>query len=208
MSISVFVAEDHPVYRQGLVDALSARPDLELVGEAEDGPAALDALRSLAPDVALVDLKMPGIDGVELVRQLSAGGSSTKVIVLSGHTESVLVFEAIDAGASGFLAKESAAKEICDAIVSAASGRKVFSPGLQDSLVEQMSRKGQGADLSSREREILVLVSEGLTTNQIGEQLNLAEGTVKTYVSRAYEKLGVNSRAAAIAEAMRRGILS
>jgi two-component system nitrate/nitrite response regulator NarL len=206
MPVRVFIAEDHPVYRRGLTDALNAGNGIDLVGEAGEGPEALERLRELEPDVALLDLQLPGLSGIEILKQLVAGASPTRVVLLSGHAEPALVFEAIDAGATGFLSKEESESEICKAVLAAAAGQTVLSPGMDADLVRQIGSHARRAELSGREREIMILMTEGLTSSEIALRLNLSEGTVKTYTARAYEKLGVTNRAAAVAEAMRRGI--
>jgi two-component system nitrate/nitrite response regulator NarL len=205
MTVTVFVAEDHPVFRKGLTDVLSESHGIELVGEADTGTEALKRLRELEPQIALLDLKLPGIDGIDVLRQLGKD-SPTRVVLLSMHVDAAIVFEAVNAGAIGYLSKDSAVAEIPHAVLAAAEGRRVLSPGLDEKLLDQIANRSRGAELSGREREIVRLLAEGLTRADIASRLHLGEGTVKTYIARAYEKLGVTSRAAAVAEAMRRGI--
>ena len=209
MATRVFVSEDHPVYREGLVESIRERPELELVGESADGLQALDRIRELRPDLALLDLRLPGLDGIEVLRALGEETLDTRVLLLSAYSDGALVYEALEAGAAGYISKDAAASEIVAAIRSAAAGETVLSPGLQERLARQISRhEDQASQLSAREREIVTLIADGLSSCGIGERLHLSEGTVKTYTRRAFEKLGVSSRAAAIAEAMRRGILT
>jgi len=208
MATRVFVSEDHPVYREGLVESIRDRPELELVGESGDGVQTLDQIRELRPDLALLDLRLPGLDGIEVLRALADETVDTRVLLLSAYSDGALVYEALEAGAAGYISKDAAADEIVAAIRSAAAGETVLSPGLQERLARQIRRhESQCSDLSAREREIVTLIADGLSSGAIGEQLHLSEGTVKTYTRRAFEKLGVSTRAAAIAEAMRRGIL-
>lgn len=210
MATRVFVSEDHPVYREGLVESIRDRPGLELVGESGDGAQALERIRELRPDLALLDLRLPSLDGIEVLRALANDDETvdTRVLLLSAYSDGALVFEALEAGAAGYISKDAAADEILAAISSAASGETVLSPGLEQRLARQIHRhQSQASDLSAREREIVTLIADGLSSCGIGERLHLSEGTVKTYTRRAFEKLGVSSRAAAIAEAMRRGIL-
>jgi two-component system nitrate/nitrite response regulator NarL len=209
MATKVFITEDHPVYREGLVECIRDRVGLELVGEAEDGREALDRIRELEPDVALVDLKLPGLDGIDVAKAIRGEQLDTRVLMLSAYADGPLIYEAMQGGAAGYLTKEAEADEICDAIVAAGAGETVLSPDIEHRLVHQVRlRSERQSTLSGREREVLALVAEGLSSAEIGKRMHLSEGTVKTYIHRAYEKLGVSSRAAAIAEAMRRGILA
>lgn len=209
MATRVFVSEDHPVYREGLVESIRDCPELELVGESGDGLQALDRIRELRPDLALLDLRLPGLDGIGVLRALANETVDTRVLLLSAYSDGALVYEALEAGAAGYISKDAAVEEIIAAIRSAAAGETVLSPGLQQRLARQINRhERQSSQLSAREQEIVTLIADGLSSGAIGERLNLSEGTVKTYTRRAFEKLGVCSRAAAIAEAMRRGILT
>jgi two-component system nitrate/nitrite response regulator NarL len=210
MATQVFVAEDHPVYREGLVESIRERSELELVGEACDGREALDNIRELQPDVALLDLRLPELDAIAVLRELHDDPGPTRVVLLSAYSDGALIYEALEAGAAGYLSKDAAADQICAALVAAVEGETVLSEGLEQRLARQIAhRNGNGdSQLSGRESEILEQMAKGLSSTEIGAQLNLSQGTVKTYVRRAYEKLGVSSRGAAIAEAMRRGILS
>jgi two-component system, NarL family, nitrate/nitrite response regulator NarL len=205
----VFVSEDHPVYREGLVESIRGRPQLELVGEAADGAQAFDRIRELRPDVALLDLRLPVMDGIGVLKALRESDVETRVLLLSAYSEGALIYEAMQGGAAGYLSKDAPAAEICAAIEAAASGETVLSPGLDRKLATQISHQAdRNSRPSGREMEVLTLMADGLSSATIGERLHLSEGTVKTYVRRLYEKLGVCSRPAAIAEAMRRGILS
>lgn len=209
MATRVFVSEDHPVYREGLIESIRDCPELELVGESGDGLQTLDRIRELRPDLALLDLRLPGLDGIGVLRALADETVDTRVLLLSAYSDGALVYEALEAGAAGYLSKDSAAEEIFAAIRAAVAGETVLSPGLEQRLARQIHRhESQSSQLSAREQEIVTLIADGLSSGGIGERLHLSEGTVKTYTRRAYEKLGVSSRGAAIAEAMRRGILS
>jgi two-component system nitrate/nitrite response regulator NarL len=206
----VFVAEDHPVYRDGVVEAISGRPDLELAGACGDGRAALQQIRELKPDVALLDLKMPELTGIEVISALERDGIETRVVLLSAYTDGALVYEAVAAGAAGYLTKDSGRQTICDALIAVSRGETVFSPQLQSTLADQVRQRrtaDAGPRLTPREREILVLTSEGRSAREIAEELYLSPTTVKTHLGNLYEKLGVSDRAAAVAEAMRRRML-
>ncbi len=205
----VLIADDHPLYRDGLARHISERADLQLVGEAADGAQALDAIRDLRPDVAVVDLKMPRVDGIRVAAAAAQEAPGTRVMILSAYMESALVFRALAAGAQAFLSKDAGRSEVCDAIVAVARGEVVLAPGLQSGLVEEIrARAGDDSPpLTSREREVLELVAAGASAPEIGERLHLSTGTIKSHLGHLYDKLGVSDRAAAVAEAMRRGLL-
>lgn len=207
--ISVYVADDHPIYREGLVGAIKARPDLELVGEAENGRDALAEIRELQPQVAVLDLAMPELTGFEVLNAIQRDGLPTKVVVLSASDESESVFRAIAEGAVAYVPKDSGRSEVCDAIVAASRGEVVLSPGVQVGLASEIRSRGKNErpTLTARENEVLRLTAEGLSAPEIGFRLHIAAATVKTHMGSAYEKLGVSDRAAAVAEAMRQGLL-
>lgn len=205
----VLIADDHPLYRDGLARHISERSDLRLIGEAADGAEALNAIRDLRPDVAVVDLKMPRVDGIRVAAAASSETPETRVIILSAYLESALVFRALAAGAQAFLSKDADRSEVCDAIVAVARGDVVLPAGLHSGLVDEIrARAGDDSPpLTAREREVLELVASGASAPEIGERLHLSTGTIKSHLSHLYEKLGVSDRAAAVAEAMRRGLL-
>jgi two-component system nitrate/nitrite response regulator NarL len=207
-SVSVVVADDHPLYREGLAGAIRARPNLELVGEAADGDEALDLITALSPDVALLDVKMQ-TDGPAVLRHLQAERSPTRVVFLSAHLDSALVYSALEAGAVGFLSKRADRAAICDALEAAAQGEVVLSPETQTALGREirLNRREERPALTEREREVLALAAEGLSASAIGERLFLSPATVKTHLAHLYGKLGVSDRAAAVAEAFRRDLL-
>jgi two-component system, NarL family, nitrate/nitrite response regulator NarL len=208
--VRVMVADDHPIYREGIVRAVKERPDLELVGEAEDGRAALDEIKRVDPDVALLDIRMPGLEGPQVLNALQRDGVKTSVIFLSAFMEGELAYETVAAGARGYLSKESAREEICDAIVAVARGGTALAPEVQAGLAQQVQereRSDRPPRLTAREQEVLQLISEGLSAPEIGRRIHLSPTTVKSHLHKLYEKLGVSDRAAAVAEAMRRGLL-
>jgi two-component system, NarL family, nitrate/nitrite response regulator NarL len=206
---SVLVADDHPVFRQGLVDAIKRRPDLELAGEADTGRAALEAIRRLKPDVALIDIKMPALDGIQVVRAVVRDQLPTRVLFLSAYLERQTIYQAVEAGARGYLSKDSNAGAICDAVAAVARGQMVLAPETQAAIAEEIRERtpAEPNPLSQREREILSLTAEGRSASDIALLLYLSPATVKTHLRRIYQKLGVSDRAAAVAEAMRRGLL-
>jgi two-component system nitrate/nitrite response regulator NarL len=207
---TVLIADDHPLYREGLARAISGRPDLELVGEASDGRTALEQIQHLTPDVAVLDMRMPGLRGLEIVEALTRGGSATRVLVLSAAVESSLVYSAVAAGAAGYWSKDAERDAICDAIAAVARGERVLDPTLQSGVFSEIHAREVDTDrpvLTSREHEILSCIAQGKTAPAIGTELFLSTATVKTHLAHLYEKLGVSDRAAAVAEAMRRGLL-
>ena len=208
--VRVLVADDHPIYREGIIRAIKERPDLELVGEASDGREALEAIKSLDTDVALLDIRMPGLEGPQVLKALQRDGIKTNVIFLSAFMEGELAYETVAAGARGYLSKESSREEICDAIVAVARGGTALAPEAQAGLAEQVQEReriGDEPQLTPREREVLHLIAEGLSAPDIGRRIHLSPTTVKSHLHKLYEKLGVSDRAAAVAEAMRRGLL-
>lgn len=206
----VFVADDHPVYRDGMVRAISERPDFELVGEASNGRDALDAIGETKPDVALIDIRMPGLDGLEVLGAIRRDAETTQVLLLSAHLDSDLAYRAVAAGARGYLSKQAARHEICDGIATVADGGTAFATEVQTGLASELherERGQQGPVLTSREREVLKLVAAGHSAPEIAEQIHLSPATVKSHLQAIYDKLGVAERAAAVAEGMRRGFL-
>ena len=208
--VTVLVADDHPLFREGIARAVKERPDLELVGEAENGRDALEQIRALAPAVAVVDLRLPGLHGLEVLNAVRRDGLPTRILMLSASTEGPLVFEAVSAGAAGYLSKQADRTAVCDAVAAIARGESVLDPGVQTGLVAEVQSRGV-ADrrpvLTQREAEILGLIAEGRSAPDISRELYLSTATVKTHLGHLYEKLGVSDRAAAVAEAMRRGLL-
>jgi two-component system nitrate/nitrite response regulator NarL len=207
--IRVFVAEDHPLFRDGLTRMIKQRPAFELVGEAADGRAAIESLRQLVPDVALVDIQMPELDGLAVLNAVRRDGLATKVALLSGVFESGIVYKAVAAGACAILPKTAGPDAVAQAIVAVASGGTVLPPELHAGLAGEIRRRGEGGapQLSPREQEVLQLTAEGFSAPEIGERIFITAGTVKTHLQGVYQKLGVSDRAAAVAEGMRRGLL-
>jgi two-component system nitrate/nitrite response regulator NarL len=208
--VRVVVADDHPLFREGIERAVRERPELELVAGAADGREALERIRDLEPGVAVVDLKLPGLDGLQILNAVTRDGLPTRVLFLSASGDPEVVFRAVQGGAAGYFLKEADREAILDAIAAVARGRTVIDPNLQAGVFDQIRLRGTGDDrpiLTAREREVLTLMAEGLSGPQIADRLIVALPTVKTHQARLYEKLGVSERAAAVAEAMRRGLL-
>jgi two-component system, NarL family, nitrate/nitrite response regulator NarL len=208
--IRVVVADDHPLFREALDRAVRQRPELELVGAAPDGRAALEAIRELAPDVAVLDLRLPGLDGIQILNAVTRDRLATRTLILSASGDPEVVYRAVQGGAAGYFLKEADRDAILDAIAAVTRGRTAIDPTLQAGVFDQIRLRGTGEDrpiLTAREREVLALTADGLSAPQIAERLIVALPTVKTHQARLYEKLGVSERAAAVAEAMRRGLL-
>jgi two-component system, NarL family, nitrate/nitrite response regulator NarL len=207
--VRVVVADDHPLYRDGVVRALTASGRVDVVAQAEDGRGALEQIREHQPEVALIDYKLPSLDGVSVVHAVSRDGLPTRVLMLSAFTDSGLVYEALQTGASGYLPKEAKRDEIVDAVLACARGEVVIPPELTAGLVSEIRirRANDTPVLTDREREILNMIAAGKSLPEIAKELFLGVTTVKTHVHHLYEKLGVSDRAAAVAEAMRRRLI-
>mgnify|MGYP000471645043 CR=1 FL=1 len=193
----------------GVVRALTASGAIEVLAEADDGTSALEAIRTHKPQVALLDYRMPGMDGTEVAAAVLRDGLPTRVLLLSAHDEAEIVYRALQEGAAGFLPKESTRSELVNAILECAKGRDVVAPSLAAGLAGEIRRRAEpdAPVLSPREREVLQLIAKGATIPAMAKELYLAPSTGKTHVQRLYEKLGVGDRAAAVAEAMRRKLL-
>ena len=208
--VTVVVADDHPIYREGIVRAINERPDLDLVGEAADGRQALDQIQELAPQVAVLDIRMPGLDGTQVLSAMRRDGLETEVLFLSAFMEPELAYRTVASGARGYLSKESSRHEVCEAIVTIARGGTALAAEAQAGLareIQERERTGGRPQLTDREQEVLNFVAQGLSAPDIGKQIHLSTTTVKSHLHSLYEKLGVSDRAAAVAEAMRRGLL-
>jgi two-component system nitrate/nitrite response regulator NarL len=206
----VVVADDHPIYREGMVRAIGERVDLELVGEASSGRQALARIEREKPDIGLLDIRMPDLDGLEVLAAVMRDEFPTQILLLSAHLDSELAYRAVAAGAKGYLSKQAARAEICDAIVAVAGGGTAFASEVQSGLASELHQRqvaNGGPRLTAREREVLKLVAEGRSAPEIGRRIHLSPATVKSHLHALYEKLGVTERAAAVAEAMRRGLL-
>ena len=208
-NVRVVVGDDHPIYREGMVRALSMSGSVDVVGEADDGASALEMIKTHRPDVALLDYQMPGMDGGQVAAAVKRDELPTRVLLLSAHDESEIVYQALQQGAAGFLPKESTRTEIVKAVLDCAEGRDVVSPALVAGLAGEIRRRAEPSApvLSAREHEVLSCIARGQTIPAIAAELYVAPSTVKTHVQRLYEKLGVSDRAAAVAEAMRRRLL-
>jgi two-component system nitrate/nitrite response regulator NarL len=207
--VRVLVADDHPLYRDGVVRALSSSGQVEIVAEASDGRAALEQIQELLPDVALVDYKLPELDGVAVANAVARDALPTRVLLVSAFTDSGVVYQALETGAAGFVSKESRREQIVDAVLACARGENVVPPDIAAGLVSEIRLRKQDdrPALTQREQEILRLIAAGKSLPDIAKELYLGLTTVKTHVQHLYDKLGVSDRAAAVASAMRRGLI-
>jgi len=209
-AVRVLLADDHPVYRDGLARALRRRAELEIVAEAADGREALDAIRRLDPDVAVLDLQLPVLDGMAVLDAIQREQRRTRSVVLSAYDDSSRVYRSIASGARAYFTKTSPASAIGDAVVAVARGESLFPPEIHAGLASEIRMRRDLADrplLSPRELDVLRLAADGQTTADIGAQLHLSTATVKSHLRHVYEKLDVTDRAAAVAQALRRGLL-
>jgi DNA-binding NarL/FixJ family response regulator len=209
MGIRILIVDDHSVVRQGLQMFLRLDPELELVGEARNGLEAVEQARRLKPDVVLMDIMMPKMDGIEATRVIRQELPETEVIALTSVLEDEKVFAAIRAGAIGYLLKDTEAAELRHSIKAAAAGQVQLSPQAAARLLQE-ERKAQPPveELTPRELDVLQLVAEGLANKEIAHQLNIGEKTVKTHVSNILSKLGVLSRTQAAVLAVQKGLVS
>jgi two-component system, NarL family, nitrate/nitrite response regulator NarL len=194
---------------RGIVQEVKERPELELIGQAVDGRQALADLKVLDADVAVIDMRIPGLSGLDILAAAHRDGMRTRILILSAHLDSKLVYGAVAAGAAGYVSKEADRDAILDAVAAVARGEVVLDPGVQAGLADEIRRREvvERPALTAREREVLVLTADGLTAPEIATRLQLGVATVRSHLQNLYEKLGVSDRAAAVAAAMRGGLL-
>ncbi|MCA0331996.1 MAG: response regulator transcription factor [Actinobacteria bacterium] len=202
--IRVLVVDDHPVVRSGLVGLLGSEADVDVVGEADDGAAGVALAADLRPDVVLMDLRMPVLDGASATAQIVSAGTS-RVLVLTTYDTDADILRAVEAGATGYLLKDTPRDELVRAVRAAARGETVLAAPLAAKLMRQV--RG-GEQLTPRELEVLRLVAKGLSNGEIASELFIGEATVKTHLLHVFDKLGVSDRTAAVTTAMQRGILT
>jgi DNA-binding NarL/FixJ family response regulator len=205
--IRLLIADDHPVVRDGLSGMFTADPGFEVLGEAGDGVEAVRLAQALRPDVILMDLRMPEMDGVSAIAELARRGVPSRVLVLTTYDTDSHVLSAIEAGATGYLLTDAPRAELLRAVRAAARGEAVLSPSVATLLMGRV-RSPDAGPLSQRELEVLALVAGGSTNREAAARLFLSEATVKTHLLHIYAKLGVSDRAAAVAEAFNRGLLT
>ena len=212
--IRILIADDQELVRTGFRVVLDAEPDLEVVGEAADGLAALEATETLRPDVVLMDIRMPNLDGIEATRRIAAGDCSPRILILTTFDLDDYVYEALRAGASGFLLKDARAEELQQAVRMVASGDALLSPSITRRLIESYTRRppptmrpAPFAELTPRELEVLRLVARGLSNTEIAHELVVGDATVKTHVARIFSKLDLHDRAQAVVLAYESGLV-
>jgi DNA-binding NarL/FixJ family response regulator len=205
--IRIVLADDHPVVREGIRGMLQAYDDIEVVGQASSGPEAVSLVAALSPDLVLMDLRMPGGDGVAATRAIAAQHPSTRVVVLTTYETDQDILRAIEAGAAGYLLKDIAPAELARSVRAAASGETVLATSAATALLGRVQGRQAAPELSPQEVRVLRLAADGRTNAAIGAALFIGEATVKTYLSRAYEKLGVSDRTSAVRRALELGLL-
>lgn len=212
--IRVFIADDHAVLRAGLKMLIDAQPDMRVVGEAEDGEEAIERVVSLKPDIALLDINMPKLDGLEALRRLKAASSQSRVLMLSMYDDEGYLRRALETGAAGYILKKAADSELMSALRAVARGEVYIYPSLTHLLVNRYLGRVETrpsismVELTEREEEVLRLLAEGHTSEQVGRRLGLSAKTVDTYKARVMEKLELRSRVDLVRYALRHGLLN
>jgi NarL family two-component system response regulator YdfI len=212
--IRVLIADDHMIVREGLRLVLETADNIELVGEAADGAEAVDLIDSLEPDVVLMDLRMPGVDGLTAIERLRQKGTPTAIVILTTYSEDDLILRGLQAGARGYLLKDTDRQTLLDSIRAAARGETLLTSEITDRLLSRTEPQPpaeptvSGLDLTERELQVLAAVARGERNKEIAVGLGITERTVKAHLTNIYNKLGVDCRAAAIATAARIGLLS
>jgi DNA-binding NarL/FixJ family response regulator len=207
MTVRVLIVDDHPVVRDGLRGMLQGQPDLEVVADVANGHQALAAVARHNPDVVLMDLRMPELDGVQATRRLRADHPSVRVLVLTTYDTDTDIVHAIEAGATGYLLKAAPREQVFEAVRAAARGETVLAPAVAAKLMNRMRAAPDHDQLTDRELDVLRLVAQGLTNRAIARRLRISEATVKTHLVHIYTKLDVDGRTAAVTTALERGML-
>ena len=205
--VRLLITDDHPVVRAGLRGMLSGEPDFEVVGEATNGKEALALIGELRPDVVLMDLRMPEMDGVTAISHIKTEYPETQILVLTTYESDADILRAIETGATGYLLKDAPREDLFGAIRLAAEGKSPLAPTVATRIMQRMRGDSEEEALSTREIEVLELVARGTSNKEIAKQLWVSETTVKSHMLHIFDKLGVADRTAAVTEALRRGIL-
>jgi DNA-binding NarL/FixJ family response regulator len=206
VSVRILVTDDHPVVRAGLSGMLSGEPDFEVVGEAQNGKEAVAFVGELKPDVVLMDLRMPEMDGVTAIGHIKSDYPDVHILVLTTYESDADILRAIETGATGYLLKDTPREELFGAIRTVAQGQSPLAPGVAARLMQRV-RNPEEEGLSTREIEVLELVAHGTSNKEIAKQLWVSETTVKSHMLHIFDKLGVTDRTAAVTEALKRGII-
>ena len=204
-TIRVVLADDHPVIRAGLAQLIATAEDIELVGQAGDGAAAVEQARALIPDVVLMDLQMPGVDGVSAIREIVSAGLGVDVLVLTSYSDNERILDALDAGAVGYLLKDVDPDDVLSGVRAVARGESPLHPKAARALLDARWAGGR-PQLTAREVEVLQLVRDGLANKQIARQLQISERTVKAHLTSAFSRIGVSDRTQAALWAQRNGL--
>lgn len=205
--IKVLVADDHLVVREGLVVMLQGAGEFDVVGQAFDGQEAISLAEKLRPDVILIDVQMPGIGGIEAIRQIKKRVPKAQVVVLSSFDQEEYIYQSIQAGAKGYVLKDSELEELLDVVRAAARGESLLPAHIATKLVRRVSAAKRGHDLTKREYEVLCLMAKGMRNREIAKHLNITERTVKNHVTQVIAKLGVKSRTEAVTQALKEKLI-
>ncbi len=210
-AIKILIADDHPVVREGLNAMLSREVDFKVIGEAKDGAEAVSKVKELKPDVVLMDLRMPEMDGVEAMRQIRSIDADVKFIILTTYSDDDYIFSGIEAGARAYLLKDAPRDELFKAIRAVYKGESLIQPVVASKLLDRFSqlsrRTPSGEELSERELEVLCLMAKGAANKEISAELKIAQSTVKTHITNIFQKLGVNDRTEAVTQAIKKGLI-
>jgi DNA-binding NarL/FixJ family response regulator len=209
--IKLLIADDHPVVREGLISMISREPDFKVVAEANNGLEAVEKARQYKPDVILMDLRMPEMDGVEAIRQIAEAEPETKFIILTTFSDDEYIFKGIEVGARAYLLKDAPREELFKAIRAVYRGESLIQPVVASKVLSrfaELSRQTQAPEvLTDREVQVLILIAKGSANKEIAEELHISNSTVKTHIASIFQKLGTNDRTEAVTMALRKGII-
>ncbi len=209
--IKILIADDHPVVREGLISMISREPDFKVIGEAKDGIEAVDKAKELKPDIVLIDLRMPEMDGVEAIRQIAVTEPDIRFIILTTYSDDEYIFRGIEVGARAYLLKDAPRDDLFRAIRAVYRGESLIQPVVASKVLDrfaELSRKAQAPEtLSEREIEVLTLIARGAANKEIAAQLHITNSTVKTHITSIFQKLNATDRTEAVTQAIKKGII-